>query len=391
MNVHKFLSGSFASLISLNQKSSLLSRSLYTSSSNILSKHNSFEYPLISQPKTITTATTAVTVPVTLIPGDGVYPELCNYVKEMFKRLGVPVIFEELTASELMPTNSATIEQLLTSVHKNRVVLKGIIASPPNIGENLSLNLKFRRQLNLFASVLHARSLSGVATRHKNVNFIVIRENTEGEYSALEHESCEGIGESLKIITEEASLRIAKFAFDYATRHNRKKVTAVHKANIMKLGDGLFLRSCREMSKYYPEIEFNSLIVDNCCMQLASKPQQFDVLVLPNLYGGIVQNMAAGLVGGAGLVPGESYSYDCAVFEAGVRHIYSEGIGKDRANPSAMLLTSANLLRHINLDFYANKIENAVREVLKQRKKRTRDIGGYASTSDFMKAIVSVL
>lgn len=205
----------------------------------------------------------------------------------------------------------------------------------------------------------------------------------------MEHESVPGVVESLKIITRKNSERIARFAFDYATRHNRKKVTAVHKANIMKLGDGLFLECCREVAELYPHIEFDNLIIDNCCMQLVSNPNQFDVMVMPNLYGNILDNLASGLVGGAGIVPGESYSKEVAVFEPGARHAFAEAVGKNLANPTALLLCSANLLRHINREKSAQAIRRSVEHIIKEGKVRTKDMGGYATTLEFMTAVLS--
>jgi len=245
--------------------------------------------------------------------------------------------------------------------------------------------------LDTFANVVHIRSLPGLQTRHKDLDFFVIREQTEGEYSAIEHESVPGVIECMKIVTEEKSRRIAKFAFDYATRHDRKKVTAVHKANIMKLGDGLFLRCCQETSELYPNIQFDSMIIDNTCMQLVSHPQNFDVMVMPNLYGNIIDNLASGLVGGAGVVPGASYSSDCVIYEPGARHTFGSGVGKNIANPTAMLLCAVKMLRHINLHDYATKLEDALKTVIATGKCKTRDMGGYASTTDFTRAVVSSL
>ncbi|CAF5003638.1 unnamed protein product, partial [Rotaria magnacalcarata] len=254
---------------------------------------------------------------VTVVPGDGVGPELMLCVREVFNAVGAPVEFDELLASEVMPGRSASLTDIVTSFRRNRVGMKGILTTPAlsEGGDLMSLNMKIRRALDLYANVVRIKTVPGLKLRHQNVDFIVIREQTEGEYSALEHESVHGVVESLKITTYENSRRIAKFAFDYATKFNRKKITAVHKANIMKLGDGLFLESCREVASLYPNIKLETMIVDNTCMQLVSKPQQFDVLVAPNLYGNIVSNLAAGLVGGAGMVPGESYSTDVAIFE----------------------------------------------------------------------------
>merc|ERR1712121_338544 len=205
-----------------------------------------------------------------------------------------------------------------------------------------------------YANVVKVRSLPGVACRHNDIDLVIIREQTEGEYTALEHESIKGVVECLKVVTAEKSRRIAKFAFDYATKYGRKKVTAVHKANIMKLGDGLFLRCCQEIAEYYPQIQFENMIVDNTSMQMTSNPQQFDVMVMPNLYGNIIQNLAAGLVGGAGLVAGASYSADLAIFEPGAKHTFDSAVGKNSANPTAMLLSSVKLLDHLSLETEAD-------------------------------------
>merc|ERR1712098_353681 len=258
-------------------------------------------------------------------------------------------------------------------------------------GEADTLNIRMRRALDLYANVVKVQSVPGVRSKHQGIDLVVIREQLEGEYSCLEHESVTGAVESLKLVTGKKSLRIAKFAFDYATKHGRKKVTAVHKANIMKLGDGLFLRCCEEISQLYPEIEFEKMIVDNCCMQMVSKPQQFDVMVMPNLYGNIIANLAAGLVGGAGIVPGEGYSPDAVVFETGARHSYSEAAGKNTANPTAMLLAAANMLEHANLDSYGQRIKAAVARVLGEGKVKTKDLGGHSSTRQFTAAVVQSL
>ncbi|KAH9643180.1 hypothetical protein HF086_010632 [Spodoptera exigua] len=251
--------------------------------------------------------------------------------------------------------------------------------------------MKLRNALDLYANVVHVKSLPNVKSRHHDVDCIIIREQTEGEYSALEHESVPGVVECLKIITAAKSERIAKFAFDYAVKMGRKKVTAVHKANIMKLGDGLFLRSCEEMAKLYPRLQFEKMIVDNCSMQMVSNPNQFDVMVTPNLYGNIVDNLASGLVGGAGVVAGASYSAECAVFEQGARHIFSGAVGKNIANPTAMLLCSANLLAHVNLHPYSRMIKNAINKVLTDGKVRTKDLGGQSTTKDFTNAVIHCL
>merc|ERR1712142_479184 len=336
----------------------------------------------VSKPQGRTTAT--------LIPGDGVGPELCAVVQDVFKAAGVPVDFNEHYFTELSP-RSDSVEDVTESIRSNGICLKGILASPDYSaeGELKTLNMKLRDELDLYANVVHVTSREGMKTRHKNVDMVVIREQTEGEYSALEHESIKGVVECLKITTEYKSRRIAKFAFDYATKNNRKKVTAVHKANIMKLGDGLFLKSCTEVAKMYPNIQFDNMIVDNCSMQMVSKPQQFDVLVLPNLYGNIIDNLAAGLVGGAGVVAGASYSPEVAIFEPGARHTYQEATGKNVANPTAMLLCAANMLNHINLQYHGDIIRNAVGRVIKAGKVKTGDMGGYATTMQFKQAVIS--
>ena len=255
----------------------------------------------------------------TLIPGDGVGPELCASVKEVVQAMGAPLQFEELFLSEINPTMSVPVETAIDSIKRNQVALKGILSTPTsaniNSGELQSLNMKIRKQLDLFAGVVHIKSMEGINSRHSNINFIIVREQTEGEYSALEHQSVPGVVECMKIITEDKSRRIAKFAFDYATKFGRKKVTAVHKANIMKMSDGLFLKCCKEIAESYPHLEFDSMIIDNTCMQMVSNPQQFDVMVMPNLYGNIIDNLATGLVGGAGVVPGASYSNYCVIYE----------------------------------------------------------------------------
>lgn len=332
-------------------------------------------------------------VKVTLVPGDGVGPELMMCVREVFKQTGVPVEFEEVLASELLPGRSSSLDELVSSFKKNRVGLKGVLTTPAisEGGDLESMNQKIRLKLDLFAHVVRIKSMPGLKLRYNNIDFIVIREQTEGEYSALEHESVKGVVESLKITTSDKARRIAKFAFDYAVSHGRKKVTAVHKANIMKLGDGLFIKSCQEIAELYPSIKFETMIVDNCCMQLVSKPQQFDVMVLPNLYGNLVANLAVGLAGGAGIVPGESYSHECAIFEPGARHAFATAAGRNIANPTAMLLSSANMLKHLNLNTYGLKIENAVQKVIRAGKYRTKDIGGYCTQSDFFKAILNNL
>ncbi|XP_065350475.1 isocitrate dehydrogenase [NAD] subunit beta, mitochondrial [Cloeon dipterum] len=345
---------------------------------------NSIQAP-VSKPKSRTKCT--------LIPGDGVGPELMYSMTEVFKAAGVPIDFEQFFFSEVNQLMSAPLEDVAASIRKNGICLKGILSTPDysRTGELQTLNMKLRRELDLFANVVHVRSLPGVKSRHTNIDTVIIREQIEGEYSALEHETVKGVVECLKIVTQRNSARIAKFAFDYATKNNRKKVTVVHKANIMKLGDGLFLRSCQEIAKLYPKIKFESMIVDNCTMQMVSNPRQFDVCVMPNLYGNIIDNLAAGLVGGAGVVAGASYSSKCVVFEPGARHTFSEAVGKNVANPTAMLLCGTKMLNHVNLQYYGDMIRGAVDRVLKAGKVRTKDLGGQSTTNEFTFAIINNL
>jgi len=314
-------------------------------------------------------------------------------VKQVLDAMGVPIDFEELFVSEVNPRISVPFDIVIESINRNGIALKGILSTPfrSSSGELESLNMKIRKQLDLFANVVHIKSMEGINSRHSNIDFITIREQTEGEYSALEHQSVTGVIECMKIITEEKSRRIARFAFDYATKLGRKRVTAVHKANIMKLSDGLFLKCCQETAEFYPHIKFDSMIIDNTCMQLVGNPQQFDVMVMPNLYGNIIDNLASGLVGGAGVVPGASYSADCVIFQPGARHAYGQAIGKNIANPTAMLLCAASMLKHVNLDDPSRRIQQAVQRVIKEGKVKTRDLGGYALSTDYTKAVIDNL
>ncbi|CAK9296080.1 unnamed protein product, partial [Gordionus sp. m RMFG-2023] len=292
---------------------------------------------------------------------------------------------------EINPSMSVSFDDVIESISRNGVALKGNIRSAQGmyLDDMQTLNMRMRKSLDLFANVVWISSIPGLKTRHDDLDFIIIREQTEGEYSALEHESISGVVESMKIITRAKSKRIAKFAFDFAVKYGRKKVTAVHKANIMKLGDGLFLNCCREIAELYPSIKFTDTIVDNCCMQLVWNPWQFDVMVMPNLYGNIVDNLAAGLVGGAGVVPGQSHSNHCALFETGARHPFAEAVGKHIANPTAMLWSASNMLGYLQLPKYQKMIKDALFKVIKDGKIRTRDMGGYARTKEFTHAVIS--
>ncbi|XP_042306984.1 isocitrate dehydrogenase [NAD] subunit gamma, mitochondrial isoform X1 [Sceloporus undulatus] len=324
---------------------------------------------------------------VTMIPGDGIGPELMLHVREVFRHACVPVDFEEV-----LMTSEASEEDMknaLMAIRRNRVALKGNIETNHNLPPtHKSRNNLLRTSLDLFANVIHCKSLPGVATRHHDIDILIVRENTEGEYSSLEHESVSGVVESLKIITKFKSLRIAEYAFKLAHEAGRKKVTAVHKANIMKLGDGLFLQCCREVAAEYPNITFESMIVDNTTMQLVSRPQQFDVMVMPNLYGNIVNNVCAGLVGGPGLVPGANYGLNYAVFETATRNTGKSIAGKNIANPTAMLLAGCMMLDHLKLHNYASVIRKAVLFSMDDPDTHTPDIGGQGTTSEAVQSIL---
>lgn len=324
---------------------------------------------------------------VTLLTGDGVGPELLSHVQEVFRYAGAPIDFEtvEINANT---TDPEYMEEALLSVERNGVALKGNIETKYDDPSFKSMNVALRTELNLFASVVWCKSLPGVNTRHQNVDIIMIRENTEGEYSNLEHENVKGVVESLKIITAQKSTKIAKYAFDFAVKHGRKKVTAIHKANIMKLGDGLFLECCRQVACQYPDIQFTDMIIDNASMQMVSRPQQFDVLVMPNLYGNILMNVAAGLVGGPGVVPGMNIGEDYAVFEMGTRSLGKNLKGKNVANPVGMLLASCDMLDYLQHHRHATLIRESVMTVLSDKQVHTPDLGGLSTTLEVIQAVI---
>ncbi|BEI80085.1 hypothetical protein CcaverHIS002_0106140 [Cutaneotrichosporon cavernicola] len=323
---------------------------------------------------------------VTLIPGDGIGTEVTDSVKEVFETLNVPVEWEEYNVSGETTGNAGLFQEAMDSLKRNKVGLKGILFTPMGVAGHNSWNVAMRQSLDIYS-----RS-PGLPTRHENVDFAIIRENTEGEYSGLEHQSYPGVVESLKVTTKAKAERIARFAFDFAIKNNRKKVTCVHKANIMKLGDGLFLNTCKAVAENeygHTGIEFDQMIVDNASMQLVAKPQQFDVVVLPNLYGSIISNIGAALVGGPGVVPGCNFGREYALFEPGCRHVGKDIAGKNRANPTAFLLSATMLLRHLGLEDQANTIASSVYNVIKGGYHRTYDVGGTSSTTDFTKAVIN--
>ncbi|XP_005336025.3 isocitrate dehydrogenase [NAD] subunit gamma, mitochondrial [Ictidomys tridecemlineatus] len=324
---------------------------------------------------------------VTMIPGDGVGPELMMHVKSVFKYASVPVDFEEVLVNST--SSEEEVHNAIMAIRRNRVALKGNIETDHNLPPSYkSRNSMLRTTLDLYANVIHFKNLPNVQTRHKNIDILVVRENTEGEYSNLEHESRKGVIESLKIITKASSMRIAEYAFQLAQKMGRKKVTAVHKANIMKLGDGLFLQCCREVSSRYPQLILEGMIVDNATMQLVSRPQQFDVMVMPNLYGNVINNICTGLVGGPGLVPGANYGRLYAIFETASRHTAKNLAHKNIANPTAMLLASCIMLDYLKLHSHATRIRTAVLESIGNKNIQTPDIGGQGTTLDIIHNIM---
>lgn len=328
---------------------------------------------------------------VTLIPGDGIGPECAAAVIKIIDAAGVSIEWDEHLAGlpALNKYGDPLPFALLESIRENHVALKGPVTTP--IGEGFqSVNVRLRKELDLFANLRPIRTLPGVASRFGEVDLVVVRENTEDLYSGLEHIVVPGVVESLKIITEKASLRIARFAFEYARRERRRKVTAVHKANIMKLSDGLFLDCFRRVARDYPDIEAEEKIVDNACMQLVMNPQQFDVLLLENLYGDIISDLAAGLVGGLGVVPGANIGEMVAVFEA-VHGSAPDIAGKNLANPTALLLSALMMLGHLGETDAAERIYAALIRTLADREVRTRDLGGTATTTEFTAAVIQEL
>jgi isocitrate dehydrogenase (NAD+) len=324
---------------------------------------------------------------ITLIPGDGIGPEVTAAVVRIFTaaRLDIEWDRHDAGVTAFKRFNQSLPVQLLDSIRRNKVALKGPVTTP--IAEGFtSVNVGLRKALDLFANLRPVRNLAGVPSRFTGVDLVIVRENTEDLYSGLEHEIVPGVVESLKIITERASTRIARFAFDYARANARRRVTAVHKANIMKLGDGLFLESARRIAREYIDIAFDERIVDAACMQLVMTPEKFDVLVLPNLYGDIVSDLCAGLVGGLGIVPGANLGTDCAVFEA-VHGSAPDIADQNLANPTALLLSGLMMLDHIGERQAAERIRTALTGVLSEGQVRTRDLGGHASTTEFTDAI----
>ena len=324
---------------------------------------------------------------ITLIPGDGIGPEVSAAVVRIFTAAAVDIDWDrhEAGVTAFKKYNQSLPVQLLDSIRKHKVALKGPVSTP--IAEGFtSVNVGLRKALDLYANLRPVRNLAGVESRFAGVNLIIVRENTEDLYAGLEHQIIPGVVESLKIITEKASTRIAHFAFKHARTHKRRRVTAIHKANIMKLSDGLFLQSIRNVAREYTDVIYDEKIVDAACMHLVMHPEKLDVLLLPNLYGDIVSDLCAGLVGGLGVVPGANLGLDCAVFEA-VHGSAPDIANKNLANPTALLLSALMLLDHIGELTQAARIRSALGAVLTAGRIRTHDLGGTASTSEFTDAV----
>ena len=325
---------------------------------------------------------------ITLIPGDGIGPEVVPATVQIVEAAGVDVEWEtQLAGAHALEKYGTTLpESLLESVKRNKAALKGPITTPVGKGFT-SVNVGLRKALDLYANLRPVRALPNVPSRYPELDLVIVRENTEDLYAGIEHVVVPGVVQSMKVITEKASTRIARYAFEFARREKRKKVTAVHKANIMKLADGLFLECFYNVAKEFPDIEADDKIIDNCCMQLVMRPEQFEVLVMENLYGDIVSDLCAGLIGGLGLVPGANIGESGAVFEA-VHGSAPDIAGQGLANPTAVLQSSLLMLRHLGERQAADKIETAMLEVFREGKVRTRDIGGESKTSEFATAII---
>jgi isocitrate dehydrogenase (NAD+) len=328
---------------------------------------------------------------VTLIPGDGIGPEVTAAAVRVLEATGVKFEWESYAAGadafakfhEYIP------KELVDSVERTRIALKGPVTTPIGGGFS-SINVQMRRQFELFCNFRPIRNLPGVTTRYPGVDLIIVRENTEGLYSGIEHEVVPGVVESIKIITEKASTRISRWAFEYARKFGRKKIHAIHKANIMKLSDGLFIRCSRNISKEYPEIFYGEHIIDNTCMQLVTNPYQYDTLLLENLYGDIISDLCAAFVGGLGLVPGANFGHECAIFEA-VHGSAPDIAGRGIANPTALVRSGILMLRHLGEQDAANKVKYAVHSVYRDGQHITRDMGGTSSTMEFADAVIEAM
>ena len=329
----------------------------------------------------------------TLIPGDGIGPEVAQAAVRAIEATGADIRWKraELNEAIILEAGKTLPQYLLDSLNETRVGLKGPVTTPI-AGGFQSVNVALRKALDLFANVRPVRTLPGIKTRFQDVqiDMVIFRENTEDLYSGLEHEVVKDVVTGLKVITRTASERIANYAFEYAKKNGRKQVAAIHKANIMKLADGLFLRCCRETAQRFPEINYKEIIVDNASMQLVIRPETFDVLLLPNLYGDIVSDLAAGLVGGLGIVPGANMGETHAVFEA-VHGSAPDIAGQGKANPTALMMSSVMMLTHLGETDAAHKLQSGIESVYREGKYLTGDVGGSASTEEFTDAVVKTI
>lgn len=328
---------------------------------------------------------------VTLIPGDGIGPEISYAVQEIFEAAQVPIAWDSVDVTPVKNHDGTyrIPKRCIDLMQKNRIGLKGPLETPVGKGHG-SLNLAIRKEFNLYANVRPCRSLSGHKTLYDNVDVVTIRENTEGEYSGIEHQIVAGVVQSVKLITKGASEKIAKFAFEYARRSQRKMVTAVHKANIMRMSDGLFLKCCRQQAPHFPDVIFKEAYLDTVCLNIVQNPNQYDVLVMPNLYGDILSDLCAGLIGGLGVTPSANIGDDVAVFES-VHGTAPDIAGQDKANPTALLLSGVMMLRYMGLNTFARKIEKACLDTISEGKYKTTDLGGDSTCSSFTKEICSKL
>jgi isocitrate dehydrogenase (NAD+) len=332
---------------------------------------------------------------ITLIPGDGIGPEVSSVVVGIVEAAGeaTGVVFDwqlyNAGADAFEKTGEYIPKALYASIAENRVALKGPVTTP--VGEGFSsINVTLRQHFELFANFRPVKNLPGLKTRYPDLDIIVVRENMEDLYAGLEHVVVPGVVQALKIITEKGSTRIAQFAFDYARKHKRKKIHAIHKANIMKLSDGLFLRCCRTVAERFPEVEYKEHIVDNACMQLVMNPYQYDILLTENLYGDILSDLCSAFVGGLGLVPGANLGTECAIFEA-VHGSAPDIAGKDLANPTALLQSAVLMLHHINEPEAAERVQAGLEQVYREGKTLTRDVGGTSGTRAFAEAVLQAM
>jgi isocitrate dehydrogenase (NAD+) len=328
---------------------------------------------------------------ITLIAGDGIGPEVAEATVRVLEAAGAELEWDRQIAGKeaVEKTGNPLPPEAIASIRRTKVALKGPVTTQVGGGFK-SVNVQLRQELELFANLRPVRSLPSIPTRFENVDLIIVRENTEDLYSGLEHVVVPGVVESIKIITEKASTRISRFAFEYARRHGRKRVTAVHKANIMKLSDGLFLECVRKVASGYPDIICDDKIIDNMCMQLVTRPEDWDVLLLENLYGDIVSDLCAGLVGGLGVVPGANLGLDVAIFEA-VHGSAPDIAGKNLANPLALMRSAVLMLRHLGKDDVAERLRAGLRDVVVRQNIKTHDLGGQASTSGFADAVIAAI